>query len=118
MLGIVIHGLASGQSPQAIARMLGDYGGVNCGWGLLFKLLLQSQLDPVNREKYEVEFHRVEESLPSLRDIYRVIEELEREDEVNYPGEVNYYIMLPLSGDEPPIYAFIRNMFGKYLHVK
>jgi len=112
MLGDVIHGLASGQSPQAIARMLGDYGGVNCGWGLLFKLLLQSHLDPVNHEKYEVEFHRVEESL--LKDIYREIEEAEREDDAKYPGEVNYYIILPLSGEEPPIYAFIRSMFGKH----
>jgi hypothetical protein len=123
MLGIVIHGLASGQSPQVIARMLGeDYDGVNCGWGLLFKLLLQSHLDPVNHEKYEAEFHRVEGRLPSLRDIYRVIEEAEREDDAKYPGEVNYYIILPLSGEEePPIYAFIRSMFGKYhsnLHAK
>jgi len=116
MLGIVIHGLANGQSPQVIARMLDeDYDGVNCGWGLLFKLLLQSHLDPVNREKYEVEFRKVEGRLPSLRDIYRVIEEAEREDEVNYPGEVNYYILLPLSGEEEsPIYAFIRSMFKSH----
>jgi hypothetical protein len=124
MLGEVIHGLASGQSPREIARRLGeDYDGERCpDWSVLFKLLLQSHLDPVNHEKYEAEFHRVEESLPSLRDIYREIEEAEREDDVKYPGEVNYYIMLPLSGvEESPIYVFIRSMFGKYhsnLHVK
>jgi len=122
MLGIVIHGLANGQSPQAIARRLGeDYDGERCpDWSALFKLLLQSNLDPVNHEKYEVEFRKVEGSLPSLRDIYRVIEEAEREDEVNYPGEdVNYYILLPSKEVESPIHVFIRNMFRKYhLHVK
>jgi len=116
MLGEVINGLASGHSPQAIARRLGDYDGERCpDWSALFKLLLQSHLDPVNHEKYEVEFHRVEESLPSLRDIYREIEELEREDDAKYPGEVNYYILLPSKEGESPIHVFIRNMFG---HVK
>jgi len=127
MLGIVIRGFeVAGQLPgecrdsvlREVAHRLGrEY---ECpGWSVLFKLLLQSNLDPVNHEKYEVEFHRVEGSLPSLKDIYRVIEEAEREDDAKYPGEVNYYIMLPLSGeDESPIYAFIRSMFGKHLHVK
>jgi len=112
MLGEVIHGLTNGQSPVVTARMLDDYGGVNCEWGLLFKLLLQLHLDPVNHEKYEVEFHRVEESLPSLRDIYREIEEAEREDDAKYPGEdVNYYILLPSKEVESPIYVFIRSFF-------
>jgi len=116
MLGIVIHGLTNGQSPAVIARRLGDYDGEWCSdWSALFKLLLQSHLDPVNHEKYEVEFHRVEESLPSFNDIYREIEELEREDDAKYPGEVNYYILLPLSGEESPIHVFIRSMFGKSL---
>jgi len=31
------------------------------------------------------------------------------------PSDVNYYIILPLSGvEESPIYVFIRNMFGKH----
>jgi len=125
MLGIVIRGFeVAGQLPgecrdsvlREVAHRLGrEY---ECpGWSVLFKLLLQSNLDPVNHEKYEVEFRKVDESL--LKDIYREIEEAEREDDAKYPGEVNYYIILPLSGEEePPIYAFIRSMFGKHLHVK
>jgi len=115
MLGEVVNGLTNGQSPAVIARMLDGYGGVNCEWGLLFKLLLQSHLDPVNHERYRVEFHRVEGQLPSLNDIYREIEELEREDDARYQDEdVNYYILLPLKEEESPIHVFIRNMFGKY----
>jgi hypothetical protein len=117
MLGDVIHDLANGQSPWEIARRLDrDYGGERCpDWSALFKLLLQLHLDPLNHERYEVEFRRVEESLLSLRDIYREIEMAEREDDANYPGEdVNYYILLPLNEVESPIYVFIKTLFLKH----
>jgi hypothetical protein len=104
---------------QEAARKLDKYyGEERCsGWSALFKLLLQLHLDPLNHEKYEAEFDKVEKSLQSLKDIYEEIEDAEREDDVNYPDEdINYYILLPLREAElsSPIYVFINNLFKNH----
>jgi flagellin-specific chaperone FliS len=104
---------------REIARKLDkDYGEERCsGWSALFKLLLQLHLDPLNHEKYEAEFDKVEKSLQSLKDIYEEIEDAEREDDANSPDEdINYYILLPLKEAElsSPIYVFINNLFKNH----
>ncbi len=104
---------------REIARKLDkDYGEERCsGWSALFKLLLQLHLDPLNHEKYEAEFDKVEKSLQSLKDIYEEIEDAEREDDANSPDEdINYYILLPLKETElsSPIYVFINNLFKNH----
>ncbi len=112
-LGEVIQGLGRGGGP-GVARRLG--GGEGCvGWAALFRLLLQLRLDPGGRGEYEAEFNEVERSLPRLGDIYRVVEEVEREDDARYPGEVNYYVLLPLEDSESPIYEFIKVEFARAL---
>jgi len=103
---------------EAAHKLDMDYGEERCsGWSALFKLLLQLRLDPLNHEKYEAEFNKVERSLQSLKDIYEKIEMAEKEDDVNYPDEdVGYYILLPLEEIElsSPIYVFIKNLFEKH----
>jgi flagellin-specific chaperone FliS len=103
---------------EAARKLDMDYGEERCsGWSALFKLLLQLHLDPLNHEKYEAEFDKVEKSLQSLKDIYEEIEDAEREDDVNYPDEdINYYILLPLEEIElsSPIYVFINNLFKNH----
>ena len=104
---------------REIARKLDkDYGEERCsGWSGLFKLLLQAHLDPMNIDEYDDEFQKMEKSLQGLKGIYKEIEDIEREDDANYPDEdVNYYILLPLEEVEPssPIYVFIKGLFEKH----